>query len=169
MPEPALDEESQLVAAIAEGLVARHEMLAVAESAAGGRISDLLTDRPGSSAWFAGAVVAYSGQSKEQLAGGREGAAVPASAVSPETAAWLADAARHWFRTDWGIGETGITGPQTGRRSRKPAGLAYVAVRGPDQRLRVAEITTNQDNRVANKLAFAVAALRLLLEELRSK
>jgi len=42
-----------LVATIGQQLVARGEFVAVAESAAGGRISDLLTDRAGCSAWYA--------------------------------------------------------------------------------------------------------------------
>jgi nicotinamide mononucleotide (NMN) deamidase PncC len=70
------------------------------------------------------------------------------------------------FGAAWGIGETGIAGPQTGRRSLKPAGLAYLAVQGPTGRERIAEVQTGHDRRVENKQSFALAALRLLAAEL---
>jgi PncC family amidohydrolase len=155
-----------LVARIAERLIARGESVAVVESAAGGRICDLLTDRPGSSAWFAGGMVAYSNRSKEMVAGVASDVLVKTGTVSPETAQAMAERARRTFGAAWGIGETGIAGPQTGRRSSKPAGLAYVAVSGPAERQRVSHVSTGLDNRGGNKQAFAIAALGLLLEEL---
>ncbi|MGH2352038.1 MAG: CinA family protein, partial [Chloroflexota bacterium] len=65
----------------------------------------------------------------------------------------------------WGVAEAGIAGPQTGRRSRKRAGLAYLAVAGPVAGAR--EIQTGDDDRSANQRAFATAALTLLDETLR--
>jgi PncC family amidohydrolase len=164
-PLPELDPQS-LVARIAERLLARGESVAVVESAAGGRICDLLTDRPGSSAWFAGGVVAYSNRGKEMVAGVGSDRLAAAGAVSPEVAKAMAEGARRTFGAAWGIGETGVAGPQAGRRSSKPAGLAHVAVSGPAARQRVRDVRTGLDDRAANKQAFAVAALALLLEEL---
>lgn len=155
-----------LVAAIAQRLVARGEFLAVAESAAGGRISDALTDRAGCSVWYAGGAVVYSAASKREMTGLSAEALKEHGAVSAETALALAAGARRRFGTAWGIGETGIAGPQTGRRSSKPAGLAYVAVVGPGGIERTAEINTGLDSRPENKQQFAVAALRLLVESL---
>ncbi len=43
--------------------------IAVAESCTGGMLSARLTDRPGSSAYFAGGVVAYSNEAKSSLVG----------------------------------------------------------------------------------------------------
>jgi PncC family amidohydrolase len=157
---------SYLVARIAEILTARGEVVAVAESSTGGRICDLLTNRPGSSAWFVGGIVAYSGASKLQMAGLAAEAVRRHGAVSVETAKGLAEGAIRLFDVAWGIGETGIAGPQTGRRSSKPAGLACLAVVGPDNRGQAIEINTGLDDRAANKEAFAVQALRLLLAEL---
>jgi PncC family amidohydrolase len=158
-----------LVARIAERLSARGEKLGVIETAAGGRICDALTDRPGSSAWFAGGIVAYSGVSMSGLAGVSEDVTKKHGAVSGPTAQALADAARERFGTAWGIGETGIAGPQTGRRSAKPAGLAYVAVSGPGDRRRVVELNTGLNDRAGNKQAFARAALTLLVEQLTAR
>lgn len=160
------DPARALVARIAEALLRRRETLAVAESAAGGRLGDLLTDRPGSSAWFCGGILPYSNAGKQRVAGLSPEALAEHGAVSPETAIALADSARRLYGATWGIGETGIAGPQTGRRSSKPAGLAYVAVVGPNGKRRVREVNTGFDGRAANKQAFALAALGLLAEEL---
>ncbi len=151
-----------IVAAIADHLRARHETLAVAESACGGLLSHLLTNLPGSSAWFAGAVVAYSNRAKCILLGVPQELLTTAGAVSPACALAMARGAQTRLETDWGIAETGIAGPQAGRRSAKPAGLAYVAVCGPGIE-RVTEVRSGLDERAANKEAFARAALDLLL------
>jgi PncC family amidohydrolase len=161
-PTPA----AALVARIAERLIARDEVLAVAESSCGGRICDLLTNRPGSSSWFAGGIAAYSGTSMRNLIGLSAETIRQHGAVSLETAHGLAEGAIRLFDAAWGIGETGIAGPQTGRRSSKPAGLACIAVVGPDNRRQAIEINTGLDDRPANKDAFAIAVLRLLLSEL---
>jgi PncC family amidohydrolase len=165
----AADAAATLVAAIAEHLSARGETVAVAESAAGGRIADLLTDRAGSSAWFSGGVVAYSNSSKQRIGDLTAEQLAALGAVSAETAQALAEGARRWFGATWGVGETGIAGPQTGRRSRKPAGLTYVAASGPAGQRVGREVTTGQDDRAANKHAFALAALALLRDALASK
>ena len=161
-----VDDVATLIARIAAQLSARKEKVAVAESGAGGRLSDLSTDRPGSSAWFAGGVVAYSNDSKQHVVGVSEETLDRFGAVSAETAQALAVGACTLFGTAWGIGETGIAGPQTGRRSSKSAGLSFLAIVGPKGRSRVAEVNTGQDGRDENKSAFAIAALRLLAEEL---
>lgn len=165
-PRPLPPDPAVLVARIAARLIERKETVAVAESSAGGRICDLLTDRAGSSAWFAGGMIAYSNASKQQVAGIAAEQLVSFGAVSSETALALAEGARRLFGTAWGIGETGIAGPQTGRRSSKPAGLTYVAVVGPGNVRRAIEVNSGSGERAENKQAFAIAALQLLAEEL---
>src|SRR5207244_570635 len=69
-----------------------------------------------------------------------------------------------------GLGEPGVAGPQTGRRSAKPAGLTFLAVAGerdghPIERVERHLLPTPGD-RSAVKRAFAEAALALLLDEL---
>lgn len=165
-PVPADLSPEELVARIAEQLGARSEFVAVMETAAGGRVADLLTDRAGSSGWFAGGAIAYSNESKRRLADLTPDDVARVGAVSQEMARWLASGARVTFGAAWGLGETGIAGPQIGRRSRKPAGLAYLAIHSPTGRERVAEVQTGHDRRMENKQAFALAALRLLAAEL---
>ncbi|MER3405989.1 MAG: competence protein ComA, partial [Chloroflexota bacterium] len=82
--------------------------LAVAESACGGLLSHLLTNLPGSSAWFVGGVVAYSNQAKLTLLGIPQDVLAAAGAVSPACALAMARGALTRLGTHWGIAETGI-------------------------------------------------------------
>ena len=146
---------------IAALLTARDETLAIAETAAGGRIGAALTAIPGSSRWFLGGVVAYSAAAKTALLG-LTAEQLAAGAVSEAAALALARAARQRLGADWGLAETSISGPQQGRRSSKPAGLAHLAVVGPTSE-HVQELQTGRDERAANQQAFADAALALLV------
>ncbi|MBI3965711.1 MAG: CinA family protein [Chloroflexi bacterium] len=162
--DPAEREARALAERVAAQLVKRRETLAIAESSTGGLVSHLLTNVPGSSAWFAGGLVAYSNAAKTDVAG-VDPEIVRAGAVGEAAATALARGARTLFGVTWGVGETGIAGPQTGRRSSKPAGLVAVAVAGPDV-TRALHLETGLTDREPNKWAFARAALRLLVESL---
>lgn len=133
------------------------QTVAVAETTAGGLLASLLGG-PGA-VWFAGGVIAYSTAAKLQLLEIAQ-PALAHGAVSGDLAVELARSARRTLRATWGIGETGIAGPQTGRRSQKPAGLVFIAVSGPVER--VASRHTDIDDRSVNQRAFAAAALQLL-------
>ncbi len=160
------------VAGVAGALAARGETLAVAESATGGLILSLLTDVPGASAWLRGGLVPYTNEAKRDILGVPAEILAAHGAVSAETALAMARAAARLFGATWAVGETGIAGPQTGRRSRKPAGLSYIAVVGARDGQpveRVEEILLpDPAGRVATKRAFADAALALLLDVLAS-
>lgn len=145
-------------------LAARGERVAVVETTAGGLLGLVLTGDEFPPV-FAGSVVAYSAQAKQQLFG-VDPAAGGHGAVSAEMATALARAARTAMAADWGIAETGIAGPQAGRRSAKSAGLGFVAVAGA--RARAREIRTGLDIRVLNQMAFARAVLNLLVDALQS-
>jgi nicotinamide-nucleotide amidase len=101
--------------------------VAAAESCTGGLLSARLTDRPGSSAYFAGGVVVYSNQAKVDLAGVDPALIERFGAVSTEVAEALADGARERFGADFGIGVTGIAGPDGGTEE-KPVGLVCFSV-----------------------------------------
>jgi len=133
--------------------------VAAGEGACGGELGLLLSRRLGRR--FKGGIVAYSNAAKAELLGVSPELIATAGAVSPEVARAMARGARRLFGADWGVAETGIAGPQTGRRSPKPAGLAYLAVSGPVER--VVEVRTGRGRRAANRRAFARAALGLLL------
>ncbi len=101
--------------------------IATAESCTGGLLAARLTDRPGSSAYVRGGVVAYDNAVKTGALG------VPAEtierhgAVSAEVAAALADGAIDRLGADVGVGITGVAGPDGGT-PEKPVGLVWLSV-----------------------------------------
>jgi PncC family amidohydrolase len=151
-------------ARVAQRLSARGETLAVVETAAGGLISSALLGQPGASSWFLGSVVPYSAAARQAWLALPADAFGAAGAVSEPAAARLAAAVRDALGATWALAETGIAGPQTGRRSSKPAGLVYLAVAGPTGASR--QLLTGLNDRRANQAAFAGAAIALLLETL---
>ena len=108
-------------------LIERRKTLAVAESCTGGMIGQLLTDAPGSSAFFKGGVVAYWNDAKASLLGVPEAVLAEHGAVSEPAARAMAEGARARFGADLAVATTGIAGP-TGGSADKPVGLIYVAL-----------------------------------------
>lgn len=110
---------------VTRGLAGRS--VGVAESCTGGLLAARLTDRAGSSAWFAGGVVAYSNDAKSELVGVDPDLIARVGAVSEEVAEALADGAIKRFGADFGVGITGIAGPDGGTED-KPVGLVCFCV-----------------------------------------
>ena len=107
----------------------RQQTLGVMESLTGGLLSSTITDVPNSSSHFIGGLVTYSTALKAQMG-------VPSEildrygAVSEETARAMAHAVRERLGTDFGIGITGVAGPD--KQESKPVGTVHIAVEGPD-------------------------------------
>jgi nicotinamide-nucleotide amidase len=104
-----------------------HRFVAVAESCTGGLMAARLTERPGSSNYFAGGVVVYSNQAKVDLAGVNPELIERVGAVSDEVAEALALGALERLGADFGVGITGIAGPGGGTKE-KPVGLVCFCV-----------------------------------------
>jgi competence/damage-inducible protein CinA-like protein len=94
---------------------------AVAESCTGGQMAGRLTERPGSSAYFAGGVVSYSNEAKAALLGVDPVMIERHGAVSPEVAEAMADGALARFEADTAVAITGVAGPGGGS-DEKPVG-----------------------------------------------
>ncbi len=156
---------SSLAQRVASELTLRGETLAVVEASSGGRVSAALTAIPGSSRWFLGGAVAYSAAAKQRLLGLSDDDVRASGAVDATTAAVLAQAVRVRLSATWGVAETGIAGPQTGRRSTKPVGLAYIGVASASG-TQARELRTGMDGRDANQTTFAEAALEALVDAL---
>jgi nicotinamide mononucleotide (NMN) deamidase PncC len=75
----------------------------------------------------------------------------------------LAGQIRQRLATDWGLSETGATGP-TGNRYGDAAGHSCMAVAGPQAQ--VITLETGSSDRLANMRVFASTALDLLLQNL---
>src|SRR5260221_11638964 len=116
--------------ALAERLKARKQSLAVADSSSGGLISATLLAVPGASAYFLGGAVVYTGKARMSLLGlPREAVAGMRSASEPY-AVLLARTVRENFGADWGLAETGASGP-TGNPYGDAAGHTCLAVSRP--------------------------------------
>ena len=148
---------------IAERLVARHQTIAVAESSTGGLISAALLAVPGASAYFLGGAVVYTRGARRILVDIPDDAMKGIRSASEPYAKLLASQIRQRFSTDWGLSETGATGP-TGNRYGDAAGHSCMAVSG----LQTTAITVETGNadRLGNMHVFASTALNLLLQNL---
>lgn len=111
-------------------LVDSGQTVATAESCTGGLVGAALTDVSGSSEAFMGGVVSYSNEAKEEMVGVSHELLVEHGAVSEPVARAMAEGVRQRFKTDWGLGVTGIAGP-SGGTEEKPVGLVHWAVAGP--------------------------------------
>lgn len=106
-------------------LVAKGLTLATMESCTGGLLSSVITDVPGSSAYFKGGFVSYSNEMKIRLGVGAD-VVEKHGAVSHEAARAMAEAARRQLRADIGVAVTGVAGPDPSEG--KPPGLAYIGI-----------------------------------------
>jgi nicotinamide-nucleotide amidase len=102
--------------------------LAIGESCTGGLLAARVTERPGSSQYFAGGVVAYSDESKTELLGVPPELIERHGAVSEPVAEALANGVIERFSADVAIGLTGIAGPEGGTED-KPVGLVCFCVK----------------------------------------
>jgi PncC family amidohydrolase len=105
--------------------------VAIAESLTGGNVSARITAIAGSSNYFLGGIVAYSNAAKASILGVSEETLATRGAVSAECAREMAEGARRAFGADLAVATTGIAGPG-GATERKPVGLVYIAIAGPE-------------------------------------
>ncbi len=138
--------------------------VAVAEACTAGLVGNLLCSLPGSSSYFFGGVIVYSGGSKTKVLGVPEELLHREGSVSRAVAVEMARRAMELLDTDIALSTTGVTGPSGGTKE-KPVGLFYVGLvtrKGYDT---CKELRWSGD-RTANKEHTAYAALELLKEYL---
>jgi nicotinamide-nucleotide amidase len=111
-------------------LLARGETVAAAESLTAGLFCATLATVPGASATLRGGAVVYATDLKATLVGVPEDLLAAHGPVSPETAAALAEGARERCTATWGIGLTGVAGPDP--VDGHGPGRVYVGVAGAD-------------------------------------
>jgi nicotinamide-nucleotide amidase len=148
---------------IAVKLIERKQTIAIAESSTGGLISAALLSVPGASAYFLGGGVVYTRDARRILMDISDEAMKGIRSASEPYAKLLANQVRQRFATDWGLSETGATGP-TGNRYGDAAGHSCMAVAGRQQAVFMLE--TGSSDRQTNMQKFAATALGLLLENL---
>lgn len=114
------------VGRIHAALLRRGETVAVAESLTGGLIAAALTEPAGSSATFRGGLVVYAADLKATVAGVPTELLAEHGPVHEAVALALGRGASRVCGADWGLGVTGVAGPQShGGRS---AGTVCFAV-----------------------------------------
>lgn len=110
-------------------LTERGQTLSVMESLTGGLLASTITDVPGSSNYFVGGLVTYSAELKARMGVARE-VLERYGAVSEETARAMAHAIREHLPADFGLGITGVAGPDL--QEGKPVGTVHIAIEGPE-------------------------------------
>ena len=153
------------VAALLRGPPVR--WLAIAESCTGGLLAARITERAGSSEYFAGGVVPYSDAAKRELAGVPAELIARHGAVSAEVARALAEGAIGRFGADVGVGITGIAGPGGGTKE-KPVGLVCFCVAERDSG-RIERATQLPGGRVDVRDRSTTVAMHLLRRLLRGE
>jgi CDP-diacylglycerol--glycerol-3-phosphate 3-phosphatidyltransferase len=156
--DPVADELGEL-------LIGSALTVSVAESCTGGLLGSLITDRPGSSAYFPGGVIAYSDDVKRDELGVPAALIARYGAVSREVAIAMAEGVRSRFGTALAASITCIAGPDAAGTT-KPVGLTFIAIVSEDGR-RCEEYTFTGD-RWSNRRQAATKALRLLVEEVKA-
>lgn len=151
------------VALAIQRLRERGQTAAFAESCTGGLLSAIFTRQPGVSDVFAGAVVAYSYDVKEQLLGVPSSMLRTMGAVSLPVARKMAQGVRENLRTTWSLSITGIAGPGGGTE-QKPVGTVCFGLCGPGVEV-VVQRRFQGDRRRIQRLS-ARFALQMLLSEL---
>jgi len=136
------------------------------ESATGGRISDKITNVPGSSDYYKGSIIPYSNEAKMEIVGVKKQTLKKHGAVSSETAIEMAKGGRKLLNVDICISDTGIAGP-TGATPGKSVGLFYIGLSAKD----TAMVKEHHfpGNREQNKQKAAEVALTLLKEYLQNR
>jgi nicotinamide-nucleotide amidase len=120
-------EDGSRVDDLVASLLAGHRV-ATAESCTAGLLAARLTDRPGSSTYVAGGVVAYANEAKTDLLAVDPGLIEAHGAVSEEVAEAMAGGALERFEADTAIAVTGIAGPGGGSEE-KPVGTVVWSVK----------------------------------------
>lgn len=163
---PTDDELLELAARVGAACRTNGVTLATVESCTGGLVAHLITEIPGSSTYFRGALVTYANEAKTALADVPSTTLDHHGAVSAQVAVAMAEGARRRLQTDLAVAITGVAGP-SGGTDAKPVGLTYVAIAdaaGDDVR----RFLWTAD-RSGNKRASAAAALAFVVERLTAR
>jgi nicotinamide-nucleotide amidase len=157
VPEP-----TDLPHSLHRALVDRAETVAAAESLTAGLFCAGLATVPGASATLRGGVVVYATDLKTELAGVPADLLAAHGPVSPQTAAALAEGVRERCGATWGIGLTGVAGPEP--VDGHGPGRVYLGI-SDGRRTEVSELDLPGD-RAAVRAGAVTAAMEGLLARL---
>ncbi|MCV7218947.1 CinA family protein [Mycobacterium crocinum] len=126
MSDPLVDDGARALVAL---LTARGDTVATAESLTAGLLAATLAGVPGASAVLSGGLVTYTVDTKIALAGVSRELLDDVGPVAAPTAAALAEGARERCAATWGVGLTGVAGPEP--HGGHPVGTVFLGLAGP--------------------------------------
>ncbi|WP_405498458.1 CinA family protein [Nocardia sp. NBC_00511] len=106
------------------------QTVATAESLTAGLLAATIAGIPGASAVLRGGLIVYATDLKQTLADVSADTLTSDGPVAASTAEQLAAGARRRCGADWGIGLTGVAGPEP--QDNKPVGTVFVGIAGPE-------------------------------------
>ncbi|MBB5911405.1 nicotinamide-nucleotide amidase [Nocardia transvalensis] len=104
--------------------------VATAESLTAGLLAATIAGVPGASTVLRGGLIVYATDLKHTLAGVSEHTLASDGPVAASTAEQLAVGARTACGADWGLGLTGVAGPDP--QDGQPVGTVFVGLAGPE-------------------------------------
>jgi nicotinamide-nucleotide amidase len=123
---PSEQELRDLAEQLGECMTRKGMKLASAESCTGGWLAKIITDIPGSSAWFVASVVSYSNEAKQSLLNVSADTLAEFGAVSGDTVLEMSDGLFAHTDADVAVSISGIAGPDGGSDD-KPVGLVWLS------------------------------------------
>lgn len=120
-------DNEELADVVANMLLDKNITISCAESCTGGLFAGTLINTDGISKVFDRGIVTYSNEAKIKELGVKVETLDTFGAVSPETAAEMAEGIRAKTGTDMAVSVTGIAGPGGGSAD-KPVGLVYIGI-----------------------------------------
>ena len=120
-------DNEELADVVANMLLDKNITISCAESCTGGLFAGTLINTDGISKVFDRGIVTYSNEAKIKELGVKAETLDTFGAVSPETAAEMAEGIRAKTGTDMAVSVTGIAGPGGGSAD-KPVGLVYIGI-----------------------------------------
>lgn len=154
---------SEVAAEVHRRLLARGETVATAESLTAGLVGAALTTVAGASGTYRGGLIVYATDLKASLAGVPAALLAQRGPVDPDVAAALAVGVRDRLGATWGLGLTGVAGPDP--QAGVPVGTVYVGVAGADGVSTVRRLSLS-GSREQIRHGAASAGLQLLRDSL---
>lgn len=121
------EDDPSISATLGKLLLDKGATLGTVESCSSGYLAQLITQNPGSSAYYEGSMVTYSYRLKELLLGVKHSTLTEHGAVSEETIVEMVNGGMEKLGCDYALATSGIAGPGGGMPN-KPVGTVWIAV-----------------------------------------
>ena len=127
-----LEEDETIEVVLGKILTQQNKTLATAESCTGGKIAQMITSIPGSSAYFKGSIVSYAKEVKINILNISPETIEKYSVVSKEVAEEMALSVQKIMKTDYAISVTGNAGP-TKDETHEEIGTIFIGLATPEK------------------------------------